>query len=104
MGHQILIKAAPQLLHEDGAFESEEGQRLFRLLRRLVKSSEVLPRCYELKGIQCDFGRAREGGAFADIFEGEYREQRVCVKAVRLFEIKDNTQLLRVCCSGSSHT
>lgn len=95
------MKTTPQLLHEDGAFISEEGRQFFELLKSLVKSSEVLPRCYKLQGLRCDFTQVREGGTFADIFEGKYKKRKVCVKAVRMFQKEDNSRVLRVSCPRS---
>ncbi|XP_006459452.1 hypothetical protein AGABI2DRAFT_66354, partial [Agaricus bisporus var. bisporus H97] len=68
---------------------------LLTLLQKLVKSAQVLPQCYKLQEVQCDFSQAREGGSFADIFQGQYGEQKVCVKAVRIFQKADNTRMLK---------
>ncbi|EKM78777.1 hypothetical protein AGABI1DRAFT_12585, partial [Agaricus bisporus var. burnettii JB137-S8] len=76
-------------------FRSKEGRGFFRLLKNLVKSSEVFPQCYKLRDLRCDFSQAREGGGFADIFEGEYRKRKVCVKAVRMFQKEDNSRMLQ---------
>ncbi|EKM78812.1 hypothetical protein AGABI1DRAFT_41025 [Agaricus bisporus var. burnettii JB137-S8] len=84
-----------QLLHKDGALSSDDRKYLLTLLQKLVKSAQVLPQCYKLQEVQCDFSRAREGGSFADIFQGQYGAQKVCVKAVRIFQRGDNTRMLK---------
>jgi hypothetical protein len=85
-----------QLLHEDYAFFSDDKKYLLTFLLNLVKTTQVLPQSYKLQGIQCDFSQAREGGAYADIFQGDYQGRKVCVKAVRIFQKDDNTQMLKV--------
>ncbi|EKM75609.1 hypothetical protein AGABI1DRAFT_46199, partial [Agaricus bisporus var. burnettii JB137-S8] len=69
---------------------------ILSLLRQLVKSAQVFPRCYDLVEVQFDSNQVREGGSFADIFQGQYREQKVCVKAVRVFQKDANAQMLKV--------
>lgn len=85
-----------KVLHEQDILDTDEGKSLLYLLRKLAKSAQVFPQCYELKGVQCDFSRPQEGGGFADIFKGEYENQTICVKAVRIFREQDNAQMLRV--------
>lgn len=85
-----------KLLHEDGTLENEEIKGLLKLLRKLVKSSGVLPECYKLRGVECGFGLAEKGGGFGDVFEGRYREQKICVKAIRIFGDRNKEKALKV--------
>lgn len=85
-----------QAVRENGGLRTNEGKSLLNLLCELAKSAQVFPQYYKLKNLRCDFSQPREGGAFADIYEGEYENQKVCLKTVRVFGKRDDAQRLRV--------
>ncbi|KAF9449296.1 kinase-like protein [Macrolepiota fuliginosa MF-IS2] len=62
-----------------------EQRRTLSTLCKLAKKASVFPRCYELKGIQYS-PRLLDGGSFGDVYKGEYKNQVICVKAIRMFE------------------
>ncbi|KAF7771752.1 hypothetical protein Agabi119p4_6063 [Agaricus bisporus var. burnettii] len=92
---QCIADFLSQLLHQDGALSSDDKKHLLSLLQQLVKSAQVLPQCYKLQEVQCDFSQAREGGSFADVYQGQYGKQKVCIKAIRIFRNGDNARILK---------
>lgn len=72
-----------KVLHETNILTVDERKRVLSLLCKLAKSAYVLPRCYELKGVQYD-PKSFVPGGFADVYRGEYEKQQICTKMVRL--------------------
>lgn len=85
-----------KILREMNDLTTEEGKRALSLLCKLAKSINIFPRCYELKGIQCDPLKPLGGGGFAEVYKGEYGSQAICLKIVRLHQNQDKIQLLAV--------
>ncbi|KAF9442430.1 kinase-like protein, partial [Macrolepiota fuliginosa MF-IS2] len=62
-----------------------EQKRVLSILCKLAKAALVFPRCYELKGVSYDF-RPLQGGGFADVYKGKYKNDTICLKIIRIFQ------------------
>jgi hypothetical protein len=71
---------------------------VLRLLAKIAKLSQVFPQQFEIIGVECDVSimPAIEGG-YGYIYKGEFMEQVVCVKAVRVYAGGAKKSALRVC-------
>ncbi|KAF9449297.1 hypothetical protein P691DRAFT_728189 [Macrolepiota fuliginosa MF-IS2] len=83
---QCIVDALNAVLRESSTIlTAGERKRTLSTLGKLAKIASVFPRCYELKGIRYD-SKPLEGGGFADIHKGEYKNQTICVKIIRIFK------------------
>ncbi|KAF9447093.1 kinase-like protein [Macrolepiota fuliginosa MF-IS2] len=92
---QCVVDAVNDVLRETNILASNEGKRVLSMLCKLVKSASVFPRCYRLEGVHVDSELSGAGG-FADVYEGVYRGQKICVKIVRRYQKLDQLQILAV--------
>ncbi|KAG6847270.1 hypothetical protein H0H93_009148, partial [Arthromyces matolae] len=54
--------------------------------QRLSARSHLYPACYEFKDVEQTGQISVDGGGFADIYQGSFEGQLVCIKAIRVFE------------------
>ncbi|KAF9451854.1 kinase-like protein [Macrolepiota fuliginosa MF-IS2] len=87
---QQMVDFINTILHEKDILNTGDGTFLLTVLRKLAKTACVIPRCYELSGIQCDSDMVQQGG-FADIYQGQYKNQRLCLKILRLYSDQNTT-------------
>ncbi|KAF9449830.1 6PF2K-domain-containing protein [Macrolepiota fuliginosa MF-IS2] len=83
-GAQCVVDALNDVLHQN-VLPAEQGKRGLSILCKLAKMASVIPRCYELKGVEYD-SQPFDGGGFADVYKGKYQNQAVCLKMVRTFQ------------------
>lgn len=86
----------PKILDSDILVPYSLRKQTLRTQSKLAKSTQVFPKCYELTNVQCDFSQAINSGGFGIVYQGIFQNRRVCIKAVRLYQIQDNTLTLRV--------
>ncbi|KAJ3564127.1 hypothetical protein NP233_g8497 [Leucocoprinus birnbaumii] len=82
------------ILHEGDILEKDDGIKLLRLLYKLAKEAQVYPTQLLLKGVEMS-SQPFEGGGFADVYRGKHCDDNVCVKVIRVFENRGQSQLLR---------
>ena len=73
--------------------------QLRRLLLKLALHCHSVPSQLVIRDGEWSTIQNRGGGAFADIYEGQYKGERVAVKRLRVFQMTDNTtraQILNV--------
>ncbi|KXN81688.1 hypothetical protein AN958_03935 [Leucoagaricus sp. SymC.cos] len=85
-----------------------ERRPILHLLSRLAKSAQVFPKYFELPEVRCEFGKPRHEGGYGLVYQGKFRGQVVCVKAVRQFQRSgdESVQYMRVslCLKTTCHT
>ncbi|KAF9443482.1 kinase-like protein, partial [Macrolepiota fuliginosa MF-IS2] len=64
------------------------------LLYKLSTDSQLYPRCYTLKDITSG-NDVKNGGGFCDIYKGQYGEQSLCLKVVRVFDDQSRENTLK---------
>ncbi|KAF5354973.1 hypothetical protein D9756_005535 [Leucocoprinus leucothites] len=84
-----------EVLIDGGALSHVERKHIVHLLAKLATSTQVFPKKYEIKGIECDFSQAENEGAFGLIYKGKLSRQTLCIKAVRMYERTDSSQMLK---------
>lgn len=84
-----------QVAHNEDLIYTSERRRALSLLCKLAKSARVFPRCYELKGIEYD-SEPVDGGGFAEVHKGKYRDEKICLKIVRVYQKQQSDEILRV--------
>jgi len=90
---QHMVDFLSIVTHEEGILD-DGGFVLSRLLD-LAEEARVFPRYYQLTGIESDFQPIR-GGAFADVCEGQYKSERLCLKMIRLFGEQNKVEVLKI--------
>ncbi|KAF8074155.1 kinase-like domain-containing protein [Lyophyllum atratum] len=63
--------------------------------QRLAATSGRYPMCYELKGIVADNEDPVTFGGFADIYKANFNGQKVCLKALRVYQDTKDEHFLR---------
>lgn len=63
--------------------------------QRLTVDNNILPTCYNLKHAVSRGDRPVNGGGFADIYQGNLKNQLVCVKVPRLYSEKSKIEHVR---------
>jgi hypothetical protein len=92
----ILISIETKVLADEESLSHTEKRHVLHLLAQLARSAQVFPRRCEIADVECDFSQTENEGAFGFIYKGKLRQQIVCVKAVRMYQSKDNRLNLRV--------
>ncbi|KAJ7257312.1 kinase-like domain-containing protein, partial [Mycena rebaudengoi] len=67
---------------------------IWKAMRKLSKRSDRHPRCFAIPDFQLN-GPPVTGGGFADIWKCHFQNERVCGKAIRVFEKSDMEALLK---------
>ncbi|KXN85916.1 Serine/threonine-protein kinase HT1 [Leucoagaricus sp. SymC.cos] len=85
---QDVVDFLAELIRSQELLQSNtEPRHILRVLRRVVKSAQVFPKHAEVSDVQCDLvNPINDEGGFGLIYKGTFREQSVCVKAVRIYE------------------
>jgi hypothetical protein len=76
---------------------------MLRLLYQLADETKLYPNFLTLKGVELAV-QPFAGSGFADVFEGKYDSQKVCVKVIRVFGQDKQSELLRVSISSGLHS
>ncbi len=71
------------LREKGGILATEEGISVLSLLYALTQSTQVFPRCYELKGIDPDKCEHIAKGTFSEVFRAYHEGQTLCLMATR---------------------
>ncbi|KAF9450900.1 kinase-like protein [Macrolepiota fuliginosa MF-IS2] len=85
------------ILHKADTSSGNGGTavNILSLLCKIAKRAGVYPQCYILKGIDKE-SVPFQGGGFADIYKGVYKNQTICLKVFRVFQTgSDRTGILR---------
>ncbi|KAF9444021.1 kinase-like protein [Macrolepiota fuliginosa MF-IS2] len=80
---QCITEVINDILHETNKLQTYNGGRVLFLLCRLARSASVFPRCYEIKGVQRGT-IVQDAGTFADVYKGQFKNETVCFKMVRI--------------------
>lgn len=64
------------------------------LLQKLCERNMLYPTCYALNGIEEIL--PKDAGGFCDIYQGRYQGQSLCLKVVRLYQKRDQHEMLKV--------
>ncbi|KAJ3565548.1 hypothetical protein NP233_g7564 [Leucocoprinus birnbaumii] len=96
MKARCMVNFLNQVLTDGFPLTQTERRRVLHVLARLAQSAQVFPSGCRIDGVECDFSRSvNDDGNFGIIYRGRYKGGDVCVKAVRLYQKKDNRQNLR---------
>ncbi|KXN89095.1 Cell division control protein 7 [Leucoagaricus sp. SymC.cos] len=93
---QAMVDFLSQVLDENTLSGPGDRRIALQLLARITKSAQVVPKCLELTGVQCNF-REKDRGGYGVIYQGTFEGQTICVKAVRFYLKGENRTASRVC-------
>ncbi|EKM76726.1 hypothetical protein AGABI1DRAFT_12623, partial [Agaricus bisporus var. burnettii JB137-S8] len=63
------------------------------VLQKLCEKNMLYPTCYALDGIEEIL--PKDAGGFCDIYQGRYQGQKLCLKVVRLYQKRDQHEMLK---------
>lgn len=70
---------------------------MIKAMQKLSKRSELFPECFDLKGtVQLEDDGPIVCGGFADIYDGHFRDQRVCFKMIRVYQTSQIDYVIKV--------
>ncbi|KXN85421.1 Serine/threonine-protein kinase HT1, partial [Leucoagaricus sp. SymC.cos] len=81
--------------------EGDKRRRTLVLLRKVVQSTQTIPKCLLLENVQVDLHHSNQvaNGGYSDIYKGEYNNGIVCVKVARTGDSPTRDKLLKVAIS-----
>ncbi|KAH6908846.1 kinase-like domain-containing protein [Coprinopsis sp. MPI-PUGE-AT-0042] len=81
----------------DSTTAAEERTTLLKLLLRLSRKSSSYPSCLSLRGVTRDEYPVTSGH-FGEIWKGQYMEQKVCLKVIKVYQRSHIDHFLKVFC------
>ncbi|KAH6908848.1 TKL/TKL-ccin protein kinase [Coprinopsis sp. MPI-PUGE-AT-0042] len=81
----------------DSGTAKEEKTALLKLLLRLSRKSSSYPSCLSLRGVTRDEYPVTSGH-FGEIWKGQYMEQKVCLKVIKVYQRSHIDHFLKVFC------
>ncbi|KXN85425.1 Serine/threonine-protein kinase HT1, partial [Leucoagaricus sp. SymC.cos] len=77
--------------------EGDERRRTLVLLRKVVQSTQTVPKCLLLENVQVDLHHSNQvaNGGYSDIYKGECNNRIVCVKVARTGDSPTRDKLLK---------
>ncbi|KAJ3567476.1 hypothetical protein NP233_g6345 [Leucocoprinus birnbaumii] len=82
------------LLHAQETRQGIGRTKLLRLSYQLAKETQIFPRHLLLRDIKVA-SQPFAGGGFADVYEGNHKGAKVCVKVLRVFDKSDQAKFIR---------